>query len=72
MKKSLFVLIAASFGFAACYTVEPLLLEFSVEILSAQIEQGETTKTVLDENNNIRWSENDHIVAFMKTSYGQK
>ena len=72
MKKSLFVLIAASFCFAACYTVEPLLLEFSVEILSAQIEQGETTKTVLDENNNIRWSENDHIVAFMKTSYGQK
>lgn len=31
-----------------------------------------TTKTVMDENNNIRWSEDDQLVIFRKTSLGLK
>jgi hypothetical protein len=72
MKKSLFILLAASLGFAACQMAETDIPEFTGEVLSAQIEQNEETKTILDENSNIRWSENDQIVAFMKTSYGHK
>lgn len=74
MKKLLFVLLAASFGFAACQIeiLYPNESNASDKVLSAKIEQKEATKTVLDENSNIRWSENDQIVAFMKTSYGHK
>ena len=72
MKKSIFILLAAYLGFAACQVVESDIPEFADEVLSAQIEQDETTKTVLDESNNIRWSENDQIVAFVKRSHGKK
>ena len=73
MKKSLIILLAASLGFAACHNVEPTVPEaVDHAVLSAQIEQDEATKTVLSESNNILWSENDRIVAFMKTSYGHK
>lgn len=40
--------------------------------LHATIEDDASTKTVMDENNNIRWSEGDQIIAFMKSSYGHK
>lgn len=72
MKKSLFTLLAVSLSFAACQHMEPSVPEEIDYILSAQIEQDEATKTLLSESSNILWSENDQIVAFMKTSYGHK
>ena len=63
-------MLAAAMSFAACQEVEAPLAEENV--LSAVIEQDETTKTVMDDNNNILWSANDQIIAFMKSSYGHK
>lgn len=63
-------MLAAAMSFAACQEVEAPLAEKNV--LSAVIEQDETTKTEMDENNNILWSANDQIIAFMKSSYGHK
>lgn len=40
--------------------------------LYASIEPVNATKTVMDENNNILWSEGDQLVAFMKTTLGMK
>ncbi len=72
MKKSLSVLLAAFLSLAACQNIEQLVPEVADDVLSAHIEQYEVTKTVLGESNNILWSEDDQIVAFMKTSYGHK
>lgn len=72
MKKSLFSLLAAALCLAACQVEEPINASKSGDVLSAMIEQSEMTKTALDQNNNIRWSENDQIVGFMKSSYGYK
>ena len=74
MKKSVFAFFAASLCLAACQIedVEPNAYDTSDNVLSAQIEQNEVTKTVLGESNNVLWSENDQIVAFMKSSYGHK
>lgn len=71
MKKALYF-IAACLGFGACQNMEPVVPEDANEVISAKIEQNGESKTVLDENNNILWSGNDQIVAFMKTSYGHK
>ena len=70
MKKCTLIMLAAVMSFAACQEVGAPLAEENV--LSAVIEQDETTKTVMDDNNNILWSENEQIVAFMKSSYGHK
>ena len=70
MKKCTLIMLAAAMSFAACQEVEAPLTEENV--LSAVIEQDETTKTEMDENNNILWSANDQIIAFMKSSYGHK
>ena len=70
MKKCTFIMLAAVLSFAACQEVEAPLAEENV--LSAVIEQDETTKTEMDDTNNILWSANDQIIAFMKSSYGHK
>ena len=71
MKKSVFAFLAASLCLAACQ-IEIVDPNVSDDVLSAQIEQKEVTKTVLGESNNVLWSENDQIVAFMKSSFGHK
>ena len=74
MKKSIFSYLAVMLCLSACQ-IEidgPDASNESDNILSAKIEQAEATKTILAENNNVLWSENDQIVAFMKSSYGQK
>ena len=71
MKKSVFAFLAASLCLAACQ-IEIVDPNLSDDVLSAQIEQKEVTKTVLGESNNVLWSENDQIVAFMKSSFGHK
>lgn len=40
--------------------------------LYASIEPVNATKTVMDENNNVLWSEEDQLVAFMGTTLGIK
>ena len=40
--------------------------------IQATIEEISSTRTVMDENNNIRWSEGDQIVGFMKSTLGVK
>lgn len=74
MKKSIFLFLAIMLCLSACQNkIEELdISNESDKILSAKIEQAEATKTALSESNNVLWSENDQIVAFMKSSYGQK
>lgn len=40
--------------------------------IQATIEEISSTRTVMDEDNNIRWSEGDQIVGFMKSTLGVK
>lgn len=70
MRKS-FLYIAAITIFAACNKPETLVP--ASDTITARIEQESApTKTYMDANNNIRWSEGDQIVGFMKTSLGLK
>ena len=71
MKKS-FIYIAALTLIAACNKVESPVPVQDPDILIAQIEQETATKTYMDAHNNIRWSEGDQVVAFMKSSLGLK
>ena len=71
MKKSL-IYIAALTLIAACNKVESPVSSQDTDILIAQIEQETSTKTYMDAHNNIRWSEGDQVVAFMKSSLGMK
>lgn len=72
MKRILFAAIAASAMIIACQKTEENFEQSNAHELHASIEADGASKTVLDENNNIRWSEGDQIVAFMKTSLGLK
>lgn len=56
---------------SACQKNEVSSLSEHVTI-HATIEDKDATRTVMDENNNVLWSENDKIIAFMKSSYGYK
>lgn len=63
--------LAAVLAFVSC--VEEISSpEMVSSELYAQIEHEDQTRTMMDENNNIRWSEGDQILAFMKTSLGLK
>ena len=70
MKKTL---ISALIVMVSCQTNE-LVPEYisADEDLYASIESVDATKTVMDENNNVLWSEGDQLVAFMKTTLGVK
>lgn len=70
MKKAVFFLLAAVLCVAACQEYEDISSVISDDVLSAQIEEGEMTKTILSESNDILWSEGDQILVFMKTSLG--
>ena len=72
MNKILFCIASVFLVFAGCMNMEPSASGSADEVLSAIIEQEDATKTVLGMNNNIFWSENDQIIAFMKTSYGHR
>ena len=71
MRKSIFFALAAFAVLSSCQKNE-LSDTLSVDVLYAEIEEVTPTKTVLDVNNNIRWSENDQVVAYMKSTYGDK
>ena len=70
MKKS-FILLAALAIIAACDKTETPVP--AADTITAQIEhEPAPTKTYMDANNNIRWSEDDLLVGFMKSSLGLK
>ena len=69
MKKSL-IYIAALTLLAACNKVESPVPSQDTDIITAHLEQETATKTYMDAQNNIRWSEGDQIVGFMKSSLG--
>ena len=71
MKKQLLGLMTILTVIGACQKNEVASISESATI-HAMIENEDATKTVMDENNNILWSENDQIIAFMKSSYGHK
>ena len=71
MKKS-FIYIAALALIASCNKPESPVPSQESNIITAQIEQEPATKTYMDAHNNIRWSEGDQIVGFMKSSLGLK
>lgn len=65
--------MATLVAFMSCQKNEERLTSASdIGVLYATIEDANTTRTTMDENNNILWSEGDQIVAFMKSSYGHK
>ena len=73
MKMRLVVAMATLVTFISCQKNEERLTSASdIGVLYATIEDANTTRTTMDENNNILWSEGDQIVAFMKSSYGHK
>ena len=69
MKKIFIAAIAALTAITACQKNE-VAAPAADSVLYATIEGTDATKTYMDANNNILWSEGDQIVAFMKTSLG--
>ena len=70
MRKSVLAAIAL-FMLFSCHLSEIESLPVTVEEnLFASIEPVDPTKTSMDDNNNILWSEGDQLIAFMKTSLG--
>ena len=72
MKKNILSALAICAALLGCQKNEISETRPSGVELHATIEDDASTKTVIDENNNIRWSEGDQIIAFMKSSYGHK
>ena len=71
MKKIFIAAIAALTAITACQKNE-VAAPAADSVLYATIEENNETKTYMDSNNNIRWSEGDQVIAFMKSSYGHK
>lgn len=70
MKKNILSALAICAALLGCQKNEIHETRPSGVELHATIEDDASTKTLMDEDNNIRWSEEDQIVAFMKTSLG--
>ena len=70
--KKISILLLAALTLAACQKNETPSTSNEGATLYATIEETAATKTYMDANNNIRWSEGDQVVAFMKTSLGLK
>ncbi len=72
MRRFIFTFCATVIAFSACNKTETSIRTAGQDTLYAQIEQEAATKTYMDASNNIRWSENDQIAGFMKSSLGLK
>lgn len=70
MKKSVLCAIVAFMASWGCQKNEISVPDLKYEDLYVSIEDLSTTRTAMDDNNNIRWSEGDRVIAFMKTSLG--
>ena len=72
MKKILFNLLVTLSVVAACQKNESVVLTNRSESLVGKMETMQSTKTSMDENNNVLWSNGDQITAFLRTSLGAK
>lgn len=72
MKKLLLALAAVAVMSSACQKAEVEAPVNEGRVLDATIENIAVTRTVMDEDNNIRWSDGDQIVGFMKSTFGAK
>ena len=72
MKKFFFSILAA-LSIISCNDNELALESVIADTdLYGSIENVNATKTSMDQNNNVLWSEGDQLVAFMKTTLGSK
>lgn len=71
MKKTLFAIFATIAALVSCQKNE-IAEQPERSVLTAHMEEVDATRTAMDEDNNIRWSEGDQIIAFMKTSLGRR
>lgn len=72
MKNQLSGLMVILMILGSCQKNEVSAPLFEGPTIHATIENTGTTRTVMDESNNVLWSENDLIIAFMKSSEGCK
>lgn len=71
LKRILTSVLSAALLLTSCQKNELSYSSSEVSVLYAKIEEA-ATRTYMDDNNNIRWSEGDQVVAFMKSSLGLK
>ena len=71
LKRILTSVLSAALLLTSCQKNELSYSPSEVSVLYATIEEA-ATRTYMDDNNNIRWSEGDQVVAFMKSSLGLK
>ena len=74
MKKILWTILGVMATLSSCHMEEPYSAEAtndSDQFFATICDDG-SSKTVMDDNNNIRWSANDQLIIFKKTSLGLK
>ena len=72
MKKLLLQIITLVLAVSCQVTELTPVRDMTDDCLYGTMESMNATKTSMDENNNILWSEGDQLVAFMKTTLGRK
>lgn len=72
MKKNILSAIAVCAALFSCQKKEFVEIMPAYDELHAMTEVASGTRTVMDEFNNVLWSADDQIVAFMRTSLGLK
>ena len=72
MKKANILLAAALVMLSACQEIEVPVPEVAPDEIHASIEGMAPSKTMLNDNNSICWTEGDQIVIFLKNSVGLK
>ena len=74
MRKFVWAVFAAIATISSCQVEEPYNDEALCDndVFYAAICDDGSSKTIMDENNNIRWSSGDQLVIFKKTSLGLK
>ena len=72
MNKYLYLGLLVVASITACMKQEDSIFEKQSDAIYAHIDQEPDTKTQMDKFNKVLWSDNDQIVAFMKTSLSSK
>lgn len=71
MKKNIYTAILILAVVSACKENNPFVFQ-STEILTGVVENYTATRTIMDDANNVLWTEGDQIIVFLKSSSGQK
>lgn len=72
MKRSIYLLISALLALFPSCNEAPVDLPEREGLIYASLENIAGTKTILDEDNCIRWAEDDMIAAFLESSVAQR